>query len=214
MGAPARNRYLSSILEAHLDCGHRPSARNKFLSWPFPSQRDFHQPLPRRISMTKFMSTLLATTLSVSFALAAAVPVNAAPVVPSVTAPTASSEVQQVQDRRMFRRHIIRRDFRRGGDFRRGNVLGPRRGGDYWNGHRGYRYHRPGYRRHGDLWFPLAAFATGVIISGAIANDRPPAYRGGSAHVQWCYDRYRSYRASDNTFQPYNGPRQQCYSPY
>jgi len=36
----------------------------------------------------------------------------------------------------------------------------------------------------------------------------------GSAHVQWCYDRYRSYRASDNTFQPYNGPRQQCYSPY
>ncbi|MGV3652562.1 MAG: BA14K family protein, partial [Devosia sp.] len=27
-------------------------------------------------------------------------------------------------------------------------------------------------------------------------------------------DRYRSYRASDNTFQPYNGPRQQCVSPY
>ncbi|TIT86520.1 MAG: BA14K family protein, partial [Mesorhizobium sp.] len=22
------------------------------------------------------------------------------------------------------------------------------------------------------------------------------------------------YRASDNTFQPYNGPRQQCVSPY
>ncbi|MDQ2632323.1 MAG: BA14K family protein, partial [Pseudomonadota bacterium] len=39
-------------------------------------------------------------------------------------------------------------------------------------------------------------------------------HRGGSAHVQWCYDRYRSYRASDNTFQPYNGPRRQCYSPY
>jgi hypothetical protein len=41
-------------------------------------------------------------------------------------------------------------------------------------------------------------------------------YRGGlsSAHAQWCYDRYRSYRAYDNTFQPYNGPRQQCWSPY
>ncbi|TIX94479.1 MAG: BA14K family protein, partial [Mesorhizobium sp.] len=38
--------------------------------------------------------------------------------------------------------------------------------------------------------------------------------RLSSAHVQWCYDRYRSYRAWDNTFQPYNGPRQQCWSPY
>ncbi|KQZ13595.1 MULTISPECIES: BA14K family protein [unclassified Mesorhizobium] len=160
--------------------------------------------------MTKFMSTLLATTLSVSFAFAAAVPVNAAPVMPTVNAPAASSDVQQVQERRLLRRHIIRRG---NGTVIRRDVI--RRGdGHYWRGHRGYRYHRPGYRRHGDLWFPLAAFATGAIISGAIANDRPPAYRGGSAHVQWCYDRYRSYRASDNTFQPYNGPRQQCYSPY
>jgi hypothetical protein len=45
-----------------------------------------------------------------------------------------------------------------------------------------------------------------------------PVYRSSirlsRAHVQWCYDRYRSYRSYDNTFQPYNGPRQQCYSPY
>ncbi|MGX9177379.1 BA14K family protein [Mesorhizobium sp. BHbdii] len=38
--------------------------------------------------------------------------------------------------------------------------------------------------------------------------------RLSSAHVRWCYDRYRSYRAWDNTFQPYGGPRQQCWSPY
>lgn len=38
--------------------------------------------------------------------------------------------------------------------------------------------------------------------------------RRGSAHVNWCYDRYRSYRASDNTFQPYHGSRRQCWSPY
>ncbi|TIR42250.1 MAG: BA14K family protein, partial [Mesorhizobium sp.] len=31
---------------------------------------------------------------------------------------------------------------------------------------------------------------------------------------RWCYDRYRSYRAWDNTFQPYGGPRQQCWSPF
>jgi hypothetical protein len=52
---------------------------------------------------------------------------------------------------------------------------------------------------------------------------REPAYRPrviyraaglSEAHVRWCYNRYRSYRAADNTFQPYNGPRQQCYSPY
>lgn len=30
------------------------------------------------------------------------------------------------------------------------------------------------------------------------------------AHVSYCYDRYRSYRASDNTFQPNHGPRRQC----
>lgn len=44
----------------------------------------------------------------------------------------------------------------------------------------------------------------------------PRRYYGGamSAHVAWCYDRWRSYRASDNTYQPYNGPRRQCRSPY
>ena len=39
-------------------------------------------------------------------------------------------------------------------------------------------------------------------------------YYGGSAHTRWCYARYRSYRAFDNTFQPYYGPRQACVSPY
>ena len=35
-----------------------------------------------------------------------------------------------------------------------------------------------------------------------------------SAHVDWCHARYRSYRAYDNSFQPYHGPRRQCWSPY
>ncbi|MBN8934661.1 MAG: BA14K family protein, partial [Rhizobium pusense] len=39
-------------------------------------------------------------------------------------------------------------------------------------------------------------------------------YGGRRAHVNWCANRYRSYRAYDNTFQPYNGPRRQCVSPY
>ena len=41
-----------------------------------------------------------------------------------------------------------------------------------------------------------------------------PVYRTGSSHTEWCYNRYRSYRAYDNTYQPYGGPRRQCYSPY
>jgi hypothetical protein len=53
-----------------------------------------------------------------------------------------------------------------------------------------------------------------ALITGAIINSENNRVYRGDAHVQWCYDRYRSYRASDNTFQPYKGPRQQCYSPY
>jgi hypothetical protein len=32
--------------------------------------------------------------------------------------------------------------------------------------------------------------------------------------VQWCANRWRSYRATDNTYQPSNGPRRACVSPY
>ena len=45
----------------------------------------------------------------------------------------------------------------------------------------------------------------------------PRRYYGGGAweaHVAYCYDRWRSYRASDNTYQPFNGPRRECRSPY
>ncbi|MCB4769477.1 BA14K family protein [Ancylobacter sp. Lp-2] len=88
-----------------------------------------------------------------------------------------------------------------------------RGGRHYYNGHRGYNYYRPGYRSYNGWWYPAAAFATGALIGGAIAAQ--PSYSGGgNGHVQWCASQYRSYRASDNTFQPYNGPRQQCVSPY
>ncbi|WP_240547461.1 BA14K family protein [Mesorhizobium tianshanense] len=32
--------------------------------------------------------------------------------------------------------------------------------------------------------------------------------------MRCCYDRYRSYPEWDNSWQPYNGPRRQCISPY
>ncbi|SFO75827.1 BA14K-like protein [Mesorhizobium sp. NFR06] len=154
--------------------------------------------------MKKIVSGLLAATLSVSFAAAAAVPANSAQVFVPQASP-ASSNVQTIAER----------DFRwRHGHWRGGQRFSRNDGGIWWNGRRGYREYHRGYRRHGDYWFPLAAFATGALITGAIVNSENNRVYRGNAHVQWCYDRYRSYRASDNTFQPYNGPRQQCVSPY
>src|SRR6185312_16604017 len=106
------------------------------------------------------------------------------------------------------------RDHRRGHnrDHWRGHHRGFYNHGGYgwYNGHRGYRHYRSGYREYNGWWFP-AAILGGAIIGNAIVNA-PRA--GGSGHVQWCYDHYRSYRASDNTYQPYGGPRRQCVSPY
>jgi hypothetical protein len=54
--------------------------------------------------------------------------------------------------------------------------------------------------------------AAGAIIGGAIANSGNRSY--GSSHTQWCANRYRTYRASDNTYVPRVGVRAQCRSPY
>ena len=86
------------------------------------------------------------------------------------------------------------------------------RPGGYWHGFRGYRTYHRGYRMYNGWWFPAGAFATGAIVGGAYGMT-PPAY-AINAHVQWCANRYRSYRAWDNTFQPLNGPRRQCVSPF
>lgn len=103
--------------------------------------------------------------------------------------------------------------FSTGGGYDRGFH---RRGDHYfYNGHRGYRDRRPGFRFYNGFWFPPAAFSFGITVDG---RDRDTwRNRGGnswSRHVAWCQDRYKSYRASDNTFQPYNGPRRECVSPY
>jgi len=90
----------------------------------------------------------------------------------------------------------------KGGDFRR------RGDSAYYHGHKGYRHKREGYRYYNGFWFPLAAFGIGALIGSGVARSNT------SAHVDWCYDHYRSYRAYDNTYQPYNGPRRPCYSPY
>ena len=52
---------------------------------------------------------------------------------------------------------------------------------------------------------------------GRVIYKRPRAprvVRTGNRHINWCYAKYRSYRASDNTFQPYKGRRRACISPF
>lgn len=166
----------------------------------------------------RHISTSLCTAVALSFALGSAAPAMAAPVLLQ-QAPAVKSDVLQVQDRRQRgddrrdrfdrrddrRDRFDRRDDRRERFERRGNQA-------YYNGHRGYRDRRPGYRQHNGWWFPPAAFIAGAIIGGGIANQQPQ--RLSRAHVQWCQDRWRSYRVSDNSYQPNNGPRRACVSPY
>lgn len=166
--------------------------------------------------MKKFLSALCATALTAAVGITGVIPATAAPAyVPQVQS-TGQSDVIQVREKFKWKK-----GQRRGGkQWRSGSRhsqwrQGHRRGNGWYNGHRGYRYKRPGYRYHDGWWYPGGAFIAGAIIGGAIANSNNNYARSGSSsHVEWCYDRYRSYRAYDNTYQPYNGPRRQCYSPY
>lgn len=111
---------------------------------------------------------------------------------------------------------VVRVDHRRG----RGHIVYKKNGRHYYNGHRGYRKYRRGYLRYNGWWFPPAAFGFGYgIVPAPRYVPRyvaPPRVGRGlrSAHYRWCDNRYRSYRAYDNTFQPYHGPRRPCFSPY
>jgi hypothetical protein len=102
-----------------------------------------------------------------------------------------AQQFEEVQYRR-DRRRAQRRDWR-----------GPRQ-----------RHHRRHLRRGG----PSIYFHFGTPRYHAPPPRRyvPPrrAHRLPAAHIRWCYNRYRSYRDWDNTFQPYHGPRRQCRSPY
>ncbi|NBB51106.1 BA14K family protein [Rhizobium sp. CRIBSB] len=81
---------------------------------------------------------------------------------------------------------------------------------------KGYRVYRPGYVYHQGQWFSSRSLRAGVIIDRPIPRRQVVHYRGGinPKHHSWCADRYRSYHWRSNTFQPYHGPRQQCYSPF
>lgn len=52
-----------------------------------------------------------------------------------------------------------------------------------------------------------------------VRQIRPPdpTYRAvgvSRRHIEWCYEQYRSYRETDNSYQPFTGVRRQCRSPF
>lgn len=132
-------------------------------------------------------------------------------IAPSYSAP-AATEVTKVDWRhRRGGSYHHRRGFVSDADRIRGIPRGNRHHYRGWRGHN--RHGGYYYRRHdNDFIGPAAGFVAGALIGGLVTNSISGG--GGNSHVQWCYNRYRSYRASDNTFQPYNGPRRQCNSPY
>ena len=120
----------------------------------------------------------------------------------------ADGAVIQVQSRRDIRRAQRRADRRA---IRRAERRAVRRSAPRYRGYRGYSTRRPGYRRYNGFYYPPAAFIAGAIIGNAISSGSNGLPR---AHYNWCDQRYRSYDARSDTFQPYNGPRQRCNSPY
>lgn len=130
---------------------------------------------------------LAAAGFALSGGSAAAAPAGLAGAVPAVIVPAADgAPVEQANHR--WRRGGPSIEFHFGGGPR---YHGPRR-------HHGPRHYYGGPRFHQPRYAPPR-------------YHRPAPV---SAHVRWCSARYRSYRAWDNTFQPYNGPRRQCASPY
>jgi hypothetical protein len=166
-----------------------------------------------------FSSTIKSGLVALGIVSGITAPSAAGPILqPNLSVP--ASAVTQVRDFKW--RHSG--NFNRG-NFNRGNWNhGNWNHGGNWRRHYGGGYYGGG-RYYGDgAGAAILGLGLGLGLGSMYNNydyyDAPPPrryYRAGrlsSAHVQWCYNRYRSYRSWDNTFQPYNGPRQQCYSPY
>ena len=56
--------------------------------------------------------------------------------------------------------------------------------------------------------------AAATNLAMAAAGSQSTASANEPAHRSWCENRYSSYRAADDTYQPFSGGRRRCSSPY
>lgn len=83
-------------------------------------------------------------------------------------------------------------------------------GGYYGGGYHGGGYYGPGYTdRYVPEYRPRYRYAEPRYYEPDY-DDRSLT----AAHVQWCFDRYKTYRVSDNTYKPSKNTRRECISPY
>jgi hypothetical protein len=86
--------------------------------------------------------------------------------------------------------------------------MGYHNNGDWDNDHNWrYRHHRRGFNNFG-------VFVSPLVIGGGYGYNDGYYRRSGSAHVEWCLNRYRSYNPADNTWVSYSGEVHYCRSPY
>lgn len=120
--------------------------------------------------------------------------------------------------------NVVRRDYGprpviRERGFRRPVVRDRYYGGRY-RGDRPFRHTYRPYRPRYD--YDYYDNRPDVYIDLAVPSYRYvepvyPRYRQVNlteAHIEWCYNRYRTYREWDNSYVPRRGVRAQCYSPY
>ena len=154
-----------------------------------------------RNKMRKLVSTLAGSAvLALGLALGGAGSASAAMIVPEAAAAAvtpATQMVEKVEHRRWHRGE--RRWDRNNRRWDRRERRWDRRH------HRRDRYGRTGIYLHFGIPGPR------------VYEPRPRRhYRAGlsRAHIRWCENRFQSYRVWDNTYQPFHGPRKQCWSPY
>ncbi|MDQ0323643.1 hypothetical protein QO002_005850 [Pararhizobium capsulatum DSM 1112] len=174
---------------------------------------------PLQGKVVKQMRLLAIIGLSLTTAFSSVAPAHA---FPAVDGPKLqNSDIQVIRNRGNSRYAQGRNYYRRSMGMNRWSGNNARRYSQYHGGYRRYypRHYYNNYNNYNNYGAPWGSFGTGVIVGGLLAhpgyyNYSEPGYYGDGSHANWCHSRYRSYRAYDDTFQPYYGPRRLCISPY
>lgn len=61
---------------------------------------------------------------------------------------------------------------------------------------------------------PAATGIDGITTAAVPAPIEAQEPEMNAVHVEWCAERYRSYRPRDNSYTPYSGGRRECVSPF